>query len=155
MKTVKFPLHRDEASLRAFAAACEADFKKRLNRLVDRIAADPRRLIALAGPSCAGKTTTAHRIIDRLAEAGRRVQVVSLDDFYRPRDVLIAESAGKSMIDFDSPATLDWAKLSAFIDDVLEEKDRIIDIQGKDLVSLKREIVDLKKKINYSKRKKK
>ena len=42
-----------------------------------------------------------------------------------------------------------------FIDDVLEEKERIIDIQEKDLESLKREIVDLKKKINYSKRKKK
>lgn len=119
MKTVKFPLHRDEASLRAFAAACEADFFRRLDRLVDRIAADPRKIIALAGPSCAGKTTTAHRIIARLSEVGRRVQVVSLDDFYRPRDELIADSAGKEEIDFDSPATLDWKKLSAFIDDVL------------------------------------
>ena len=44
---------------------------------------------------------------------------------------------------------------TAFIDEILEEKQRIIDIQGKDLESLKREIVDLKKKINYSKRKKK
>ena len=44
---------------------------------------------------------------------------------------------------------------TGFIDDILEEKQRIIDIQGKDLISLKREIVDLKKKINYSKRKKK
>ena len=42
-----------------------------------------------------------------------------------------------------------------FIDEILEEKQRIIDIQGKDLESLKREIVDLKKKISYSKRKKK
>lgn len=44
---------------------------------------------------------------------------------------------------------------TGFIDEILEEKQRIIDIQGKDLESLKREIVDLKKKINYSKRKKK
>ena len=44
---------------------------------------------------------------------------------------------------------------TGFIDEILEEKNRIIDIQGKDLESLKREIVDLKKKINYSKRKKK
>ena len=44
---------------------------------------------------------------------------------------------------------------TVFIDEILEEKQRIIDIQGKDLESLKREIVDLKKKINYSKRKKK
>ena len=44
---------------------------------------------------------------------------------------------------------------TGFIDDILIEKDRIIDIQGKDLIALKREIVDLKKQINYSKRKKK
>lgn len=119
MKTVKLPQHRDDDSLRAFAATCEADFGDRLSRLVDRIAADPRRIIALAGPSCAGKTTTAHRIIHRLQEAGRRVQVISLDDFYRPRDELIAESAGKGgEIDFDSPATLDWITLETFLSDV-------------------------------------
>ncbi len=44
---------------------------------------------------------------------------------------------------------------TGFIDDVILEKDRIIDTQEKDLVSLKREIVDLKKKINYSNKKKK
>ncbi|MBQ7354943.1 MAG: hypothetical protein IJW62_05425 [Clostridia bacterium] len=119
MKTVKFPQQRDEASLRAFAAACEADFGRRLDRLVDRIAADPRRIIALAGPSCAGKTTTAHRIIDRLQASGKRVQVISLDDFYLPRDQLLAASAGKEQIDFDSPATLDWGRLKAFLSDVL------------------------------------
>jgi hypothetical protein len=42
-----------------------------------------------------------------------------------------------------------------FIDDILDEKDRIIEIQSKDVASLKREIIDLKKKINYSRRKKK
>ncbi len=119
MKTVKFPQHRDDASLRAFAAACEADFDERLSRLTERIAADPRKIIALAGPSCAGKTTTAHRIIHRLQAAGKRVQVISLDDFYRPRDELIAESAKSGgEIDFDSPATLDWGRLAAFLSDV-------------------------------------
>lgn len=44
---------------------------------------------------------------------------------------------------------------TSFIDDVICEKDRIIGVQEKDLVSLKREIVDLKKKINCSKNKKK
>ena len=43
---------------------------------------------------------------------------------------------------------------TGFIDEILEEKQRIIDIQGKDLESLKREIVDLKKKIDYLNRKK-
>ena len=122
MKTVKFPIHRDDASLGAFAAACEADFASRLSRLARRIADDPRSIILLAGPSCAGKTTTAHRIIQRLQEIGKRVQVISLDDFYLPRDQLLKASEGKEQIDFDSPDTLDWEKLSAFLSDVLAHR---------------------------------
>lgn len=44
---------------------------------------------------------------------------------------------------------------TGYINEILDEKNRIIDIQEKDLMSLKREIVDLKKKISYSNRKKK
>ena len=57
-------------------------------------------------------------------------------------------------MNFDYPIAFRGYETS-YIDDILEEKQRIIDVQGKDLESLKREIVDLKKKINYSKRKKK
>ncbi len=121
MKTIKFPAHHDDATIRAFAAACEADFAKRLGSLVDRIAANPSKLIALSGPSCAGKTTTALRLIDRLSKEGLRVQVVSLDDFYRTRDELMKEAEERGgVIDFDSPATLDWPILEAFIDAVLD-----------------------------------
>lgn len=44
---------------------------------------------------------------------------------------------------------------TSFVDDIILEKDRIISTQEKDLVSLKREIVDLKKKINYSNQRRK
>lgn len=57
-------------------------------------------------------------------------------------------------VNFDYPISFRGYE-TAFIDDVIDEKNRIINIQEKDLQSLKREIVDLKKQINYSKRKKK
>ncbi len=57
-------------------------------------------------------------------------------------------------VNFDYPIDFRGYE-TRFIDDLIDEKNRIIDIQGKDLQSLKREIVDLKKRINYSKRKKK
>ena len=41
------------------------------------------------------------------------------------------------------------------INEILDEKNRIIGLQEKDVESLKREIVDLKKKIDYLSRKKK
>ena len=44
-------------------------------------------------------------------------------------------------VEFDYPIAYRGYEIG-IIDDVLEEKDRIIDIQGKDLESLKREIVD-------------
>ena len=42
----------------------------------------------------------------------------------------------------------------AYINEIIDEKDRIIGVQEKDVESLKREIVDLKKKIDYLNRKK-
>ena len=43
---------------------------------------------------------------------------------------------------------------SEYSRELLLEKDRIIDLQERDMVSLKREMVSLKKQLNRSKRKK-
>ena len=47
------------------------------------------------------------------------------------------------------------SSLSDDIEDIISEKDRIISVQERDMESLKREIVMLKKQLNYSKQKKK
>ena len=124
MKNVNFPIipsnRSQEEILLEWANLCEEDFANRLAELCRRIVTDGRSIIVLTGPSCAGKTTTAHKLIDDFSKAGKRVQVVSLDDFYRDRDLLIreAEEEGRA-IDFDSPATLNWALLKEFVEDVL------------------------------------
>ena len=41
------------------------------------------------------------------------------------------------------------------MEDIISEKNRIISVQERDMESLKREIVELKKQLNYSKQKKK
>lgn len=41
------------------------------------------------------------------------------------------------------------------LEDLISEKNRIISVQERDMESLKREIVELKKQLNYSKQKKK
>lgn len=127
MKTVKYPIipagRSAEDVLIEWADFCEADFSKRLTELCRRIVADGRTLITLTGPSCAGKTTTAHKLIEDFSKAGKRVLVVSLDDFYRDRDILIreAEEEGRA-IDFDSPSTLNWKLLRSFVEDVLAHR---------------------------------
>ena len=42
-----------------------------------------------------------------------------------------------------------------YVDDLIQEKDRVIDVARRDMESLKREIVSLKRQLNYSKSKKK
>lgn len=42
-----------------------------------------------------------------------------------------------------------------YVEDLLEEKDRLLDVARRDMQSLKREIVELKKELNYSRTKKK
>ncbi len=117
MKTVKFPIGYDQDALKKWAMACEADFSARLSELSKRIIEANRPIIALSGPSCSGKTTTSHKLISDLVQSGRRVKVISLDDFYLPRALLLeraAENGGK--IDFDSPDTLDWEGLARFLE---------------------------------------
>lgn len=127
MKTVKFPIIPKDRStqevLLEWAAFCEQDFANRLSTLCQRIVADSRSIIILTGPSCAGKTTTAHKLISDFSKEGKRVQVISLDDFFRPRAELIreAEEEGRA-IDFDSPSTLNWQVLGEFISDVLAHR---------------------------------
>ena len=42
-----------------------------------------------------------------------------------------------------------------YFEDIILEKNRVISIQGRDIESLKREIISLKKQLNYSKQKRK
>ncbi len=56
---------------------------------------DDIKIVAIAGPSASGKTTTAHILCDRLAELGETTQVVSLDDFYLSPEYLPILPDGK------------------------------------------------------------
>jgi uridine kinase len=77
----------------AFIRTAEALHEKKLARIADQISASrPRpRLILIAGPSCAGKTTFAKRLETHLMVNGMRTASLSADDFFvgaeeNPRD---------------------------------------------------------------------
>lgn len=66
-----------------FIDECERRYRKEIEKTAEIIAADDRiKIVALAGPSGAGKTTTAHILCDELLKRGETPFVVSLDDFY-------------------------------------------------------------------------
>jgi uridine kinase len=64
------------------------------------------QIVLLAGPSCAGKTTTAKLIKQVLEIKGREVDVISMDDFFVDLDKRKPLPNGKP--DFDSPDILDY-----------------------------------------------
>lgn len=81
-----------------FNAACEAGYtnqlinlseallEKRISRLADKIAANPKlKVILISGPSSSGKTTFSKRLSFQLMACGLRPYPISLDDYFVPR----------------------------------------------------------------------
>lgn len=67
----------------AFAQECEEKYNNKIEAIAKIIAESHRReIVMLAGPSSAGKTTTAKKLRKALAEKGIKSHTVSLDDFY-------------------------------------------------------------------------
>ncbi len=58
------------------------------------------KFVLIAGPSCAGKTTTAKKLKHNLRGLGKTVYSISLDDFYLPRECCPKDDEGN--IDFES-----------------------------------------------------
>lgn len=66
-----------------FALECETRYEKTIKNIAGKIALSSRtEIVMLAGPSSAGKTTTAKKLRDALSDFGINSYTVSLDDFY-------------------------------------------------------------------------
>lgn len=77
----------EDGSIRHLIAMAEARHEKSLGHLADQISSQkPKiRLVCIAGPSSAGKTTFMNRLLVQLWVNGVRPVMVSLDDFYKER----------------------------------------------------------------------
>ncbi len=67
-----------------FAEECETRYENIINGIAEKIAFSGKtEIVMLAGPSSAGKTTTAKKLREALLKFGVNSFAVSLDDFYR------------------------------------------------------------------------
>lgn len=65
----------------------EERYENIIGDIAEKVVTDEgREIIMLAGPSSAGKTTTARKLCEKLNEKGVKTYVLSLDDFYLNRD---------------------------------------------------------------------
>ena len=83
----------------------ESRYRGQLFAIADRIIAEKNvKMILMAGPSCAGKTTTARLLKEILEKTGKDVIMISMDDFFMDRDLTPLLPDGQK--DFDSPRAL-------------------------------------------------
>jgi uridine kinase len=74
----------ESGELPEFIKISEAYQAKRIGRIADNIVSHPLkpRLVFLAGPTSSGKTTSANRLSIELKVLGKKVLIMSLDNFY-------------------------------------------------------------------------
>ena len=98
----------------------EEHFESQLDQVADRLKDTtlPIRVIALAGPSSSGKTTSASKLCAKLQERGVPCQRISLDDFYLGDGRYPLREDGTP--DVESVESLDLAAFSQGMAELLE-----------------------------------
>lgn len=113
---------RDQKRL---VTSADAAFEESAERKVRAFANLPDlRVLGLTGPTCAGKTMAARKLISILEENGRRVNVISIDDFFLNVDIFhrLSDPDPSVKLDYDSEETLDIPLLAETVEDLLLSK---------------------------------
>ncbi len=61
----------------------ESAYAKKIEEACDMISEDNRQIVLITGPSGSGKTTTAQKIAEGMRARGKKINSVSLDNFYK------------------------------------------------------------------------
>ena len=115
-----------EGELSELVRAGDAAFEADLEALAGEILTDGSiRLLGLTGPTCSGKTTAAAMLTRALEAEGRAVHVISIDDFYFGKEILLRTSRekGRTEPDYDSPDTIDVELMRAAVRSLLSGRE--------------------------------
>ncbi len=115
-----------EGELAELVRAGDAAFEAELEALAGEILTDGSiRLLGLTGPTCSGKTTAAAMLTRALEAEGRAVHVISIDDFYFGKEILLRTSRekGRTEPDYDSPDTIDVELMRAAVRSLLSGRE--------------------------------
>ena len=128
----------NENKVKDYIRLCESRYYGLVRACADRIC-NTRGLqyVALCGPTCSGKTTTASILINELEKRGYVAEVISIDDFFRDRDEIFAEAEARGdKPDLDSVKAIDLDALRHFMETLEAGNDSYL--PGYDFVSGKR-----------------
>ena len=116
MKVLNVNFNSEQEKI-SFVNECERDFEHRLDEVSKKAINSGATILFLSGPTCAGKTTTANKIIHDFHECGKEVRIISLDDFFKER-VDERQIKENEKMDYDSVEALDLALLSDCIENI-------------------------------------
>lgn len=91
----EFPLERLNNIDNQIILTAEKTYRSAIVELVNSCITNHNQIILLAGPSSSGKTTTATKIVEELNKAGKLASLISLDNFYKDRELLPFKANGK------------------------------------------------------------
>jgi uridine kinase len=105
--------------IKEYVLIAEALHEKKLAQLADRISTSKTkpRIVLISGPSASGKTTTVKRLSVQLRVNGMKPLVVSLDNFFVPREQTPRDANGD--YDFESFDAIDVARLQQVVRDLI------------------------------------
>ncbi len=108
-ETVFWDAESTPAEIAAFVAQCENNLRAQWDAMLKDFTKSDCRVYTLSGPTCSGKTTTAHRLDEAFSKLGKRVEVISIDDFFKSRpDADERHTATNAAeLDYDSIDALD------------------------------------------------
>ena len=95
----------ENGKIRELIRVNEALHEKRYSQVADMICERGAKAVRLAGPSSSGKTTSANRLATQLRVHGKTPILMSLDDYYIDRSLLIPDADGQ--IDYEHINTID------------------------------------------------
>ncbi len=112
----------DNDEIKELIWVAEGLHEKKISDIADEIVAGfpEKRIITIAGPSSAGKTTFSKRLKIQLRVNGYRSQTISTDDYFIDRQLLPIGDDGKR--DFESIDGLDVALLGERLNALLDGK---------------------------------
>ena len=104
----------------------ESFYQNQIKDVVNNLSNSTTKVILIAGPSSAGKTTTSKLLTLNLEKIGKKALVVSLDDFFIDRDKTPILPDGN--YDYENIASLDIAYFNKFLRELIENNKAMMPI---------------------------
>ena len=103
---------------KAYVTKCDNLYDNRVNAAADTVVSrlNRSRVVLLAGPSSSGKTTTASRLRQALADRGVFTHMISLDDYYRSKNEPDFPKTKDGEPDLEAPEGLDIALIGQHLE---------------------------------------